>query len=304
MFSDQCLDLCKAHQEDNEPVKGQIIISLLSRDGPCGGTPLAVVGPLGDLRGPSDCDTSLNEYDDLPPGWEERRTSNGRLYYVNHITRSTQWIKPQHANKNRIQTNRNIRVNSNNSDNNNVQENDNNNVEVQLQVSTPSSSTSVTLPVVSPQKEQIIPLRPLPAVSTTAASTPENVNRVNLAQISQTTTSVVPAPNNISSNVPNNLNNNNSVQNSVDHSASSGSSGAQAAVSPRQTRERKPRTTEERRNDGSSRRRNARNRTAPPPPGTSQGQPQVPSRMDLPPGYGKFFILLFIGDDFFKRLKI
>lgn len=93
------MDLVKASQEDSEPVKGQIIISLLSRDGPCGGTPLAVVGPQGELRGPTDSNGIPITNEELPPGWEERRTSNGRLYYVNHLTRSTQWIKPQPTNK-------------------------------------------------------------------------------------------------------------------------------------------------------------------------------------------------------------
>lgn len=82
--------------------------------GPCGGTPLAVVGPQGDLRGPPDHETNSNE--DLPPGWEERRTQNGRLYYVNHVTRSTQWVKPQATNKMRVAR---PRIN-NNSENNNV----------------------------------------------------------------------------------------------------------------------------------------------------------------------------------------
>lgn len=30
----------------------------------------------------------------LPDGWEERKTENGRLYYVNHKTKTTQWVKP------------------------------------------------------------------------------------------------------------------------------------------------------------------------------------------------------------------
>lgn len=113
----QCLDLGKASQDDSEPVRGQIIISLLSREGPCGGTPLAIVGPLGDLRGPSDNDSVNTNSDDLPPGWEERRTQTGRLYYVNHITRSTQWIKPRVANKNRLvrpRLNNNLNTNENN----------------------------------------------------------------------------------------------------------------------------------------------------------------------------------------------
>ncbi|KPP77265.1 E3 ubiquitin-protein ligase SMURF2-like, partial [Scleropages formosus] len=31
---------------------------------------------------------------DLPDGWEERRTATGRIQYLNHITRSTQWERP------------------------------------------------------------------------------------------------------------------------------------------------------------------------------------------------------------------
>lgn len=30
----------------------------------------------------------------LPPGWEERQDANGRTYYCNHNTRSTQWDRP------------------------------------------------------------------------------------------------------------------------------------------------------------------------------------------------------------------
>ena len=31
---------------------------------------------------------------DLPEGWEERRTTAGRVYYVNHYLRTTQWERP------------------------------------------------------------------------------------------------------------------------------------------------------------------------------------------------------------------
>ncbi|CAB4055444.1 SMURF [Lepeophtheirus salmonis] len=62
------------------PVKGQIVISLLSRDGH--GSLNAVVDTLGNL-------TCSN---DLPEGWEERRTPSGRVYYVNHVRRTTQWL--------------------------------------------------------------------------------------------------------------------------------------------------------------------------------------------------------------------
>lgn len=150
-------------------MKGQIIISLLSRDGPSGGTPLAVVGPLGELRGPSDPDTSPSENEDLPPGWEERRTENGRLYYVNHLSRSTQWTKPQLSGKTKSKTPRVVN-NDDNCNNNEVQESVNNNVE---NVLSPSSSTapSLSTPVVSPQKEQhIIPTRTVPALPSSPTS--------------------------------------------------------------------------------------------------------------------------------------
>ncbi|XP_036332878.1 E3 ubiquitin-protein ligase Smurf1 [Rhagoletis pomonella] len=85
------LNLGKLSPDDDDMVRGQIIIALLSKDGPCGGNPLAVVGPSGDVRGPSEDDSSE---DSLPEGWEERRAGNGRVYYVNHATKSTQWDRP------------------------------------------------------------------------------------------------------------------------------------------------------------------------------------------------------------------
>ncbi|XP_046660862.1 E3 ubiquitin-protein ligase SMURF2 isoform X2 [Homalodisca vitripennis] len=82
----QRLDLCKASAEDQEVVRGQIVVSLLSRDGGGGAAGLnAVVDPHGGLSCPAD----------LPEGWEERRTSAGRLFYVNHHTKTTQWVRPQ-----------------------------------------------------------------------------------------------------------------------------------------------------------------------------------------------------------------
>lgn len=86
------MDLGKLSPDDDELVRGQIIISLLSKDGPSSGNPLAIVGPSGDVRGPSEDDSSE---DSLPEGWEERRTDNGRVYYVNHATKSTQWDRPR-----------------------------------------------------------------------------------------------------------------------------------------------------------------------------------------------------------------
>ena len=72
------------------PVKGQIVISLLSRDGHGTGSLNAVVDKLGNLS----CNAASAVEVFLPEGWEERRAQNGRVYYVNHVTRSTQWERP------------------------------------------------------------------------------------------------------------------------------------------------------------------------------------------------------------------
>lgn len=68
----------------------------MSRDGSSSsGNPLAIVGPGGDIQGPNDENEHVTSVNDaLPEGWEERKTSNGRIYYVNHVTKSTQWDRP------------------------------------------------------------------------------------------------------------------------------------------------------------------------------------------------------------------
>lgn len=93
---DQRLELCKSSPDDTDPVKGQLIISLTSKDGPSGGNPVAIVGPGGDVHGPAEIETAAT-VDGLPDGWEERKTGIGRSYYVNHVTKSTQWDKPTQA---------------------------------------------------------------------------------------------------------------------------------------------------------------------------------------------------------------
>uniref|UniRef100_A0A182WDB9 HECT-type E3 ubiquitin transferase n=1 Tax=Anopheles minimus TaxID=112268 RepID=A0A182WDB9_9DIPT len=93
----QRLELVKRSQDDPDPVKGQIIVSLMSRDSATGGNPLAIVSPAGDVRVPDDDDTAddtLIVEQQLPQGWEERSTQNGRTYYVNHYTKTTQWPRP------------------------------------------------------------------------------------------------------------------------------------------------------------------------------------------------------------------
>ncbi|CAH0723310.1 unnamed protein product, partial [Brenthis ino] len=99
----QCLELCEDNSGETCGVKGQVIVSLLSRDGTRGepasaageGSPLAVVGPAGEVRASRDPPVNTNVSNlPLPPHWEERCTSSGRPYYVNHALRKTQWERP------------------------------------------------------------------------------------------------------------------------------------------------------------------------------------------------------------------
>lgn len=75
LFTDQKLDLIKLSPDDPVPIRGQLVLSLLSQDGTADAVPSQQQLPL-------------------PDGWEERKTENGRLYYVNHKTKTTQWVKP------------------------------------------------------------------------------------------------------------------------------------------------------------------------------------------------------------------
>ncbi|XP_068631654.1 E3 ubiquitin-protein ligase SMURF1 isoform X3 [Battus philenor] len=83
----QCLELCEDNLGEACGVRGQVIVSLLSRDGARGepasaageGSPLAVVGPAGEVRAPRDPPVNTNASNlPLPIHWEERFTSSGR----------------------------------------------------------------------------------------------------------------------------------------------------------------------------------------------------------------------------------
>lgn len=65
----------------------------MTKDGPAVGNPLAIVGPSGDVQGPAGEEMVVSS-ENLPDGWEERKTNNGRSYFVNHVTKSTQWDRP------------------------------------------------------------------------------------------------------------------------------------------------------------------------------------------------------------------
>lgn len=82
------MDLSKANSDDSEVVKGQIVISLMSRDGPHSSRDITQDNTVSVSHAVSPQATQL------PDGWEERRTSHGRLFYVNHHTKTTQWTAP------------------------------------------------------------------------------------------------------------------------------------------------------------------------------------------------------------------
>ena len=87
----QKLELQRQGPDDSEAVKGHIVVSLISRDRS---------GISSSGIGPQTTDISCippNEPHELPDGWEERRSANGRILYVNHITRSTQNERPTRA---------------------------------------------------------------------------------------------------------------------------------------------------------------------------------------------------------------
>lgn len=52
------------------------------------------MGPAGEVRGPEEEEVTEQRQSPLPDGWEDRRTPDGRVYYVNHVTKTTQWSRP------------------------------------------------------------------------------------------------------------------------------------------------------------------------------------------------------------------
>ncbi|KAL4239440.1 E3 ubiquitin-protein ligase smurf2 [Mactra antiquata] len=85
----QRLDLQRNNADDPEPVRGQIVISLISRDRGNSGTGPAVTNSTQITN-----NNPTTDPQDLPEGWEARTTASGRVHYVNHITRTTQWEPP------------------------------------------------------------------------------------------------------------------------------------------------------------------------------------------------------------------
>ena len=48
-----------------------------------------------DPRLPRDFTVSEDDLGTLPPGWETRQTATGRVYYVDHNNRTTQFTDPR-----------------------------------------------------------------------------------------------------------------------------------------------------------------------------------------------------------------
>ena len=51
-------------------------------------------GSHGDGASADQPDGGVPQEEALPPEWEERRDDFGRVFYVNHVSRSTQWDRP------------------------------------------------------------------------------------------------------------------------------------------------------------------------------------------------------------------
>lgn len=66
--------------------------------GPPGATPGPLAGPPGAAPGPAGAGSVAAPDDSLgalPAGWERRVQPDGRVYYVNHKNRTTQWEDPR-----------------------------------------------------------------------------------------------------------------------------------------------------------------------------------------------------------------
>ncbi|PIK36976.1 hypothetical protein BSL78_26191, partial [Apostichopus japonicus] len=81
------LDLCRQNADDPDNIRGQLVISITSRDR----TNSSHLGAVVDSRQISQ---ALQDPNDLPDGWEERTSTSGRVYFVNHLNRATQWDRP------------------------------------------------------------------------------------------------------------------------------------------------------------------------------------------------------------------
>ncbi len=112
----QRLDLHKFREDDADIIKGQVVIMLSSRgcaaaaaaaavaDGssprPLPGISVSEVSGVASSKQQQQQQSSaanrtfVEGVDELPEGWTECRSLNGRLYYMNHVNRTTQWDRP------------------------------------------------------------------------------------------------------------------------------------------------------------------------------------------------------------------
>lgn len=98
------MDLHKLRPEDSDMVKGQIMISISTARAETSGraNSASVAASSRTGSGPETTTTTTttgvldanNNSGELPEGWTECRTANGRLYYMNHVTRTTHWHRP------------------------------------------------------------------------------------------------------------------------------------------------------------------------------------------------------------------
>jgi hypothetical protein len=95
---------------------------------------------ISDSNSGSNSQNCILNNEDLPEGWTECRTSSGRVYYVNHEARATQWDRPTTS----------TLVNSRRNNHNNTEHNNGNN---SSNGASGAQSTSET-PVVRPYQRR------------------------------------------------------------------------------------------------------------------------------------------------------
>lgn len=87
----QRLDLTAVNPAEHDYITGQVVVSIVTCE--------KISNNVADMWGniPSIMSAHMNnihEDDSIPPGWEIRKTPNGRVQFVNNITHAVQWQKP------------------------------------------------------------------------------------------------------------------------------------------------------------------------------------------------------------------
>lgn len=87
----QRLDLTAVNPAEHDYITGQVVVSIVT----CEKVSNNVADMWGNIPSIMNTNMSTNDDDsDIPPGWDLRKTPNGRVQFVNNVTHAVQWQKP------------------------------------------------------------------------------------------------------------------------------------------------------------------------------------------------------------------